>query len=268
MTGWKAKRFWKDATVVQDASGWHVLLDGRPVRTPAKAAMDLPTEEMASAIAGEWAAQGEEIDPLSMPVTRSANSAIDRVATQHREVAEMLAAYAETDLLCHRADGPERLCDLQAEAWDPILDWAAERFGARLVPTTGILPSVQPEPALRRLSSGRGKNEKIRISWRADRRWPGCRRCAAATLDDVKARGSLNCGVTTGLVGFAAPDANGEWEGFDVASAAPLPPPFSAIRRRRIRADHRQDALHRAGLGRDRHAGAEHHLDLLAATST
>jgi chaperone required for assembly of F1-ATPase len=153
MTGWKAKRFWKDATVVQDASGWHVLLDGRPVRTPAKAAMDLPTEEMASAIAGEWAAQGEEIDPLSMPVTRSANSAIDRVATQHREVAEMLAAYAETDLLCHRADGPERLCDLQAEAWDPILDWAAERFGARLVPTTGILPSVQPEPALRRLSA-------------------------------------------------------------------------------------------------------------------
>jgi hypothetical protein len=107
MTGWKAKRFWKDATVVQDASGWHVLLDGRPVRTPAKAAMDLPTEEMASAIAGEWAAQGEEIDPLSMPVTRSANSAIDRVATQHREVAEMLAAYAETDLLCHRADGPQ-----------------------------------------------------------------------------------------------------------------------------------------------------------------
>ena len=101
--------------------------------------MHLPTEAMAQAIAGEWAAQGEELDPLSMPVTRSANSAIDRVATQHREVAEMLAAYAETDLLCHRADGPERLRQRQDAGWDPLLDWAEERFGARLVPVTGNL---------------------------------------------------------------------------------------------------------------------------------
>jgi chaperone required for assembly of F1-ATPase len=164
MTGWKAKRFWKDATVVQDASGWQVLLDGRPVRTPAKAAMDLPTEAMAQAIAGEWAAQGEEIAPLSMPVTRSANSAIDRVATQHREVADMLAAYAETDLLCHRADGPERLRELQAEAWDPILDWASEQFDARLVPTTGILPSVQPGDALRRLSQAVHDTDAFRLT--------------------------------------------------------------------------------------------------------
>lgn len=152
MTGWKAKRFWTEATVMQDASGWHVLLDDRPVRTPAKAPMDLPTEAMAHAIAGEWAAQGEELDPLSMPVTRSANSAIDRVATQHREVADMLAAYAETDLLCHRADGPERLRARQDAGWDPLLDWAEERFGARLVPTTGILPTEQPPGALDRLS--------------------------------------------------------------------------------------------------------------------
>jgi len=152
MTGWRAKRFWTEATVMRDASGWHVLLDDRPVRTPAKAPMHLPTEAMAQAIAGEWAAQGEELDPLSMPVTRSANSAIDRVATQHREVAEMLAAYAETDLLCHRADGPERLRQRQDAGWDPLLDWAEERFGARLVPVTGILPTKQPRTALDRLS--------------------------------------------------------------------------------------------------------------------
>ena len=152
MTGWIAKRFWTNVTVIQDASGWHVLLDDRPVRTPAKAAMDLPTEALANAVAKEWEAQGEKLDPLSMPVTRSANSAIDRVATQHQEVADMLAAYAETDLLCHRADGPERLRSQQAAGWDPLLDWAEAEFNARLVPTTGILPSAQPPDALDRLS--------------------------------------------------------------------------------------------------------------------
>lgn len=152
MTGWKAKRFWKEATVVRNPSGWHVMLDNRPVRTPSKAPMDLPTEDMARAIAAEWDAQGDVLDPLTMPVTRSANSAIDRVATQHGEVADMLAAYAETDLLCHRAEGPDSLCALQALGWDPLLDWAEERFGARLVSTTGILPCDQPSDALDRLS--------------------------------------------------------------------------------------------------------------------
>lgn len=135
-----------------DVDTWHVLLDGRPVRTPAKAAMDLPTEKMAQAIAKEWAAQTDVIDPLSMPVTRSANSAIDRVAPQKAEVADMLAAYAETDLLCHRADGPDRLRQQQAVEWDPLLDWADVEFGARLYPTYGILPVAQPEQALARLS--------------------------------------------------------------------------------------------------------------------
>jgi chaperone required for assembly of F1-ATPase len=151
MTEWKARRFWTDVTVAEGAGGWHVLLDSRPVRTPAKAAMDLPTEDLAQAVAAEWAAQQDEIDPLAMPVTRSANSAIDRVAPQHGEVAEMLAAYAETDLLCHRADSPEALAQRQAEGWDPLLDWAAETFEARLWPTAGILPVAQPDASLRRL---------------------------------------------------------------------------------------------------------------------
>jgi hypothetical protein len=119
---------------------------------PCQGGLGPANEEMARAIAAEWAEQGEEIDPLSMPVTRSANSAIDRVATQHGEVADMLAAYAETDLLCHRAETPLRLHEQQAAAWDPLLDWAEHRFGARLAPTTGILPVAQAEPALRLLS--------------------------------------------------------------------------------------------------------------------
>jgi chaperone required for assembly of F1-ATPase len=153
MTGWKAKRFWTDATVERAGSGWQVMLDSRPVRTPSKASLDMPTRAMAEAVAAEWAAQGEDIDPLAMPVTRSANSAIDRVAPQHAEVAAMLAAYAETDLLCHRAESPEALARRQSEAWDPLLDWAAERHGAQLIPTAGILPLDQPAGALERLAA-------------------------------------------------------------------------------------------------------------------
>jgi chaperone required for assembly of F1-ATPase len=164
MTGWKAKRFWTETRVVRTATGWQVLLDERAIRTPTKTAVSLPTEAMAEAIAVEWAEQEEEIDPLSMPVTRSANSAIDRVATQHGEVAEMLAAYAETDLLCHRADGPQGLRDRQDEGWDPLLDWAEAEFGARLRPTTGILPEQQPPAALKSLSESVHALDSFRLT--------------------------------------------------------------------------------------------------------
>jgi chaperone required for assembly of F1-ATPase len=136
MTEWKAKRFWKNATVTEDASGWQVLLDGRPIRTPSPipdGPADVGNGPCHSRRVG---AQTDDIDPLSMPVTRSANSAIDRVATQHGEVADMLAAYAETDLLCHRAEGPDSLRAMQDDGWDPLLDWAGGAFRrASLVPT-------------------------------------------------------------------------------------------------------------------------------------
>jgi chaperone required for assembly of F1-ATPase len=103
---------------------------------------------MADAIAAEWGAQAGEIKPLTMPFTRAANSAIERVRPQRLEVAAMLAAYGETDLICHRAETPEALAQRQAEAWDPLLDWAEQAHGARLVPTKGILPIVQPPAAL------------------------------------------------------------------------------------------------------------------------
>ena len=148
MSEWKAKRFWQEATVEEAEGGWQVLLDGRPVRTPLKSAMVLPTREMAVAVAAEWAAQEDVINPLAMPVTRSANAAIDKVAAQHAEVVAMLAAYAETDLLCHRADAPQRLVDQQNKGWNPILSWAEATYSAPLVVVSGILPAVQPPASL------------------------------------------------------------------------------------------------------------------------
>lgn len=148
MSEWKAKRFWKEATVEKAEGGWQVLLDGRLVRTPLKAPMILPTRDMAGAVANEWDAQEGVIDPLSMPVTRSANAAIDKVSVQHAEVAAMLAAYAETDLLCHRADAPKELAEQQNKGWNPVLDWAAETYDAPLNVVTGILPADQPARSL------------------------------------------------------------------------------------------------------------------------
>ncbi|WP_071673057.1 ATP12 family chaperone protein [Nioella nitratireducens] len=150
MSEWKAKRFWSDATVGAEADGFAVLLDGRPVRTPLKAPLTLPTRDMAEAVAAEWAAQDKVIDPLSMPVTRSANAALDKVMVQKAEVAAMLAAYAETDLLCHRAESPAELVAQQNKAWNPVLDWAASRYDAPLKVVSGILPATHSDASLAR----------------------------------------------------------------------------------------------------------------------
>lgn len=148
MSEWKAKRFWKETMIAKAEDGWQVLLDSRPVRTPQKAPMILPTREMAGAVAAEWTAQEGVINPLSMPVTRSANAAIDKVSAQHAEVAAMLAAYAETDLLCHRAEAPQRLVDQQNKGWNPVLSWAEATYSAPLVVVSGILPAAHPPASL------------------------------------------------------------------------------------------------------------------------
>lgn len=152
MSEWKAKRFWTAVEVVEAEGGFRVMLDGRGVATPGKLPLVLPTRAMAQAVAAEWDAQEGEIKPLTMPCTRSANSAIERVAPQHREVAEMLASYGETDLLCYRAERPAELTQRQTEGWDPLLDWAAERYGARLRVTAGVVPVAQPEAAVAKLA--------------------------------------------------------------------------------------------------------------------
>jgi chaperone required for assembly of F1-ATPase len=153
VSGWTAKRFWKDAQVEPDAGGYTVRLDGRPVKTPAKAPLVVPTEAMAQAIAAEWDAQEGTVKPLTMPVTRSANAAIDKVAVQFDEVAKLIAAYGGTDLLCYRATGPAALVAMQAEAWDPLLVWAADTLGAPLRVTSGVVPVEQPAASLARLTA-------------------------------------------------------------------------------------------------------------------
>lgn len=152
MSSWKQKRFWTAAAVAPHPEGFTVHLDGRQVKTPAKADLVVPTEEMAQAIAAEWDAQEGEVRPAEMPVTRGANAAIDKVRVQHDEVADMLAAYGDADLLCYRAAEPEELVRRQSEAWDPMLDWAAEALGARLEVRTGVIHAPQPQPALDRLA--------------------------------------------------------------------------------------------------------------------
>ena len=152
MSEWKQKRFWTVAAAVADDDGWGVALDGRRVKTPAKTALVVPTIVMAEAIAAEWDAQEDVVDPTSMPFTRSANAAIDKVAIQHAEVADMLAAYGDADLLCYRADGPDSLVTLQAETWDPYLEWLKQELDVRLSPRTGLMHDAQPEGALRTLS--------------------------------------------------------------------------------------------------------------------
>ena len=151
MSAWQPKRFWKDAAAEPCEGGFTVRLDGKPVKTPAKAAFVLPTLAMARAAATEWAAQGDVIRPETMPVTRAANSAIDKLGHQFAEVVDLLAEYGGSDLLCYRATGPQALIDRQAAAWNPLLDWARAELGADLRITTGIVHVAQPPEALARL---------------------------------------------------------------------------------------------------------------------
>ena len=150
MSEWAAKRFWKDVGVTADGAGFSVWLDDRPLRTPAKRALVMPTEAMAQRVAREWDEQKGVIDPAAMPWTRSANSAVDKVGPQRAEVEAHLAGYAATDHLCYRADGPVGLAARQSAHWDPLIDWAASRFDVSLNVTSGVMPVEQPDKTLGR----------------------------------------------------------------------------------------------------------------------
>lgn len=152
MSDWKAKRFWKEAKVRPVSDGFAVHLDTRAVKTPAKADLILPTRAMAEAVAAEWDAQTGQIDPRTMPVTRGANAAIDKVRPQRAEVTALLAEYGDSDLLCYRAAGPEGLIKQQAAGWDPLLDWAAETYDARLWVGEGVMHVAQDPAVLQRLT--------------------------------------------------------------------------------------------------------------------
>jgi len=144
------KRFYETAGVATTPAGHAIVLAGKAVKTPLRADLSVPTAELADAIAAEWQAQEEDIDPEAMPLMRHAATAIDRVAPAHDDIVDQIAAYAGHDLLCYRADEPA-LAAAQTKLWQPVLDWAEGEFGARLVVTEGVLPIDQPKDSLNRL---------------------------------------------------------------------------------------------------------------------
>ena len=158
------KRFYKQASAVPGAGGVAIELDGRPVKTPARAALIVPTEELAEAIADEWNGQGEEIDPRTMKLTGLANAAIDRVSPDPAAFAAGLAAYGESDLLCYRADTPQPLVQRQAETWDPLLGWARSRYAAEFEVATGIIHRPQPPQTIERLAAAVTSRDPFRLA--------------------------------------------------------------------------------------------------------
>jgi len=190
MSEWALKRFWEKTDVVQRDGGWEVTLDGRSVRTPAKAPLALPTRAMAEAVATEWEAQDKEVRPETMTVTRMANSAIDKVRIQRPEVTELLAAYGDNDLLCYRAEGPRGLVDRQSATWDPYLAWAKDTFGASLYLVEGVMPKPQDPEALARLTAPLSEATDFEL---------------AALHDLISLSGSLVLGLAAAR-GVAAPD--------------------------------------------------------------
>lgn len=155
------KRFWNDVTV--DA-GRGIRLDDRPVRTPGRAPLALPTVALAEAVAEEWRAVGETVDPRAMPLTGLANAAIDRVAPNTDAFARGLAAYGNSDLLYYRADDPAELVSRQAAAWDPLLDWARDRYDVHFEPVAGVIHRAQPTATVARLGDALASRDAFALA--------------------------------------------------------------------------------------------------------
>ncbi len=143
-----SKRFYETAHITAVDGGFAVELDGRPVKTPAGKPLAVARRALAQALADEWQAQESRIDPRVMPLTGLVNTALDRTATERPAMTRSVLGFAETDLLCYRAEMPEELVVLQHEIWQPLLDWAEQTFGARLNVTGGVLPIEQSGAAL------------------------------------------------------------------------------------------------------------------------
>lgn len=142
------KRFYERAHVGEAMPGFPVLLDGRPVKTPAGRTLALPTAPLADAVAAEWNAQDQHIDPATMPLTRLSNTILDGVAETPAPVADEIAKYLGSDLLFYRAEAPDGLVRRQAQHWDPVLAWARDTLGARFVLSEGVMFVAQPQGAV------------------------------------------------------------------------------------------------------------------------
>jgi chaperone required for assembly of F1-ATPase len=146
------KRFWETAETIATDSGFAIALDGRRVKTPAKADLILPTEALADAVAAEWNGVGEKIDPREMPLTGFANAAIDRIGPAKEDFASGIARYGESDLTCYRAEGPDALVRVQREEWDALLEWARRRYDVDFALCAGVMHVEQPADTVRKLN--------------------------------------------------------------------------------------------------------------------
>ncbi len=147
------KRFYKNAAFEPVADRFAIYLDGRSVKTPARNPLSLPTRKLAQAVAAEWEAQGEEIDPQSMPLTRLSEGALDQVVTDRQRIVSRVAAFADSDMLCYRADETQpALIERQIAEWDPLLDWARARYDVSFRLVHGVMHKPQPESTILRLT--------------------------------------------------------------------------------------------------------------------
>jgi chaperone required for assembly of F1-ATPase len=145
------QRFWKEVTTEQSAWGFGIRLDDRVLKTPMKNELLLPTTALRDAVVAEWQAVGEALDPAAMAMTGFANAAIDHVAPDRATFAAQIAAYAESDALCYRAEAEDALAARQAEIWDPWLDWARGRYDLSFTLVEGVMHRPQPEATLEKL---------------------------------------------------------------------------------------------------------------------
>jgi len=158
------KRFWKEVVVRPEEGGMAIHLDGRPVRTPARAALVVPSEALAQAIAEEWRSVEGDIDPRAMPLTGLANAAIDRVAPERQAFAGGLARYAEADLACYRSEWPPDLVERQESAWDSLLAWAPRRYDVDFSTTSSLMHVPQPQATVERLAHEVGTLDAFRLA--------------------------------------------------------------------------------------------------------
>ena len=158
------KRFWNQADAVERDGGWGVELDGKPLRTPARDLLTVPTKALAEAIASEWNEVGDKIDPGTLPLTGLANAAVDRVTPDKEAFAKGIARYAEADLACYRAEGPSALVDRQTESWDALIGWGRRRFDVDFRTTRGIVHVDQPAATVDRLSHAVAALDPFRLA--------------------------------------------------------------------------------------------------------
>jgi len=158
------KRFWKEVSVERESSGWAIRLDERPVRTPARASLVVPSEPLAEAIADEWRPVGEMIDSRAMPLTGLANAAIDRIAPEPHAFVAGIATYAEADLACYRSDWPPELVSRQAESWDELLAWGRRRYDVDFATTAGLIHVAQPAATVEQLGHAVAALDPFRLA--------------------------------------------------------------------------------------------------------